>query len=101
MCVAYFQELIGTLQWATEIGRVDILLFKVLILSQCQTIPNKGHSERLLHIFAFLCKHQKLKPYLPPELSQMDVGEFRMKREDFTEICRDTYEQLQHRMPTP
>ena len=45
----YFQELIGVLRWATEIGRVDILL-EVSLLSQYQAIPREGHLEQLLHM---------------------------------------------------
>ena len=36
----YFQELIGVLRWATEIGRVDILL-EVSLLSQYQANPRE------------------------------------------------------------
>ncbi len=96
----FFQELIRILQWATEIGRVDIL-FEVSILSQYQASPREGHLEQMLHIFAFLRKHPKLTLYLSPELPQMDSGEFRTKREDFAEIYRDADEQLPHRMPAP
>ena len=98
--VTFFQELIGILRWATEIGRVDIL-FEVSILSQYQASPREGHLEQLLHIFAFLRKHPKLTLYLSPELPNMDFGEFRTNREDFAEIYRDAEEQLPHRMPTP
>jgi hypothetical protein len=38
----YFQELIGMLRWATEIGQVDIL-HEVSILSQYQASPREGH----------------------------------------------------------
>ena len=39
--VRLFQELIGVLRWATELGRVDIL-FEVSILSQYQASPREG-----------------------------------------------------------
>jgi hypothetical protein len=51
----FFQELIGILRWATEIGRVDIL-HEVSLLSQYQAAPRQGHMEQALHIFAFLDK---------------------------------------------
>ena len=98
--VTFFQELIGILRWATEIGRVDIL-FEVSILSQYQASPREGHLEQLLHIFAFLRKHPKLTLYMSPELPRMDFGEFGTKREDFKEIYRDAEEQLPHTMPVP
>ena len=96
----YFQELIGVLRWATEIGRVDILL-EVSLLSQYQANPREGHFEQLLHIFAFLKRHPKLTLYLSPQLPLIDYGDFRTKREDFAEIYRDAEELLPHRMPMP
>jgi hypothetical protein len=98
--MTYFQELIGVLRWATEIGRVDILL-KVSLLSQYQASPCEGHLEQWLHIFAFLMKHPKLTLYLSPELPRIDYGDFRTKRGDFAEIYRDAEELLPHRMPMP
>lgn len=98
--VTFFQELIGILRWATEIGRVDILL-EVSLLSQYQANPREGHLEQLLHIFGFLRKYPKLTLYLSPEMPMMDSGEFQAKREDFAEIYRDAEEPLPHRMPQP
>ena len=79
----YFQELIGVLPWATEIGRVDILL-EVSLLSQYQANPREGRLDQLLHIFAFLKRHPKLTLYLSPELPRTDYGDFRTKRKDKT-----------------
>ena len=55
----YYQELIGILRWATELGRVDILL-EVSLLSQYQVSPCEGHMEQALHIFGYLKKNPKL-----------------------------------------
>ena len=96
--VTFFQELIGVLRWATEIGRVDIL-HEVSFLSQYQANAREGHLEQLLHIFGFLRKHQKLTLYLSPELPLMDYGEFHTQKNDFKEIYRDAEEP--HRMPQP
>ena len=94
----FYQELIGVLRWATEIGRVDILL-EVSLLSQYQANPREGHLEQLLHIFGFLRKYPKLTLYLSPELPNMDYGDFRTKKEDFAEIYQDAEEPMPHRMP--
>ena len=98
--MTYFQELIGVLRWATEIGRVDILL-EVSLLSQYQANPREGHLDQLLHIFAFLKRHPKLTLYLSPEPPRTDYGDFRTKCEDFAEIYRDAEEPFPHRMPMP
>ena len=80
--ITYFQELIGVLRWATEIGRVDILL-EVSLLSQYQASPREGHLDQLLHIFSFLKKYPKLTLYMSPELPYIDYGDFRTNKEDF------------------
>jgi hypothetical protein len=98
--VTFFQELIGVLRWATEIGQVDILL-EVSLLSQYQANPRKGHLEQLLHIFAFLKHHPKLTLYLSPELPIIDYGDFLTNKEDCSEIYRDADEPLPHCMPVP
>ncbi len=101
--MTFYQELIGVLRWATEIGRVDILL-EVALLSQYQANPREGHLEQLLHIFAFLKKNPKVTLYLSPELPRIDYGDFQAKKEDFHEFhvfYRDAEELLPHRMPQP
>ena len=96
----FYQELIGVLRWATEIGRVDILL-EVSLLSQYQANPREGHLEQLLHIFGYLNRHAKVTLYLSPELPLIEYGEFRTRKEDFSEIYRDAEEAMPHRMPIP
>jgi hypothetical protein len=81
----FYQEFIGVLRWATEIGRIDILL-EVSLLSQYQANPREGHLEQLLHIFGYLNRHAKVALYLSPELPLIEYGEFRTRTEDFSEI---------------
>ena len=45
-----YQELIGVLRWAIELGRVDILL-EVSLLSSHLALPRVGHLEQVYHIF--------------------------------------------------
>ena len=93
--VTFFQELIGVLCWATEIGRFAILL-AVSLLSQYQANPREAHLEQLLHIFALLRKHPKLTLYLSPEIPYMDFSEFRTNKDNFHEIYRDAEEPMPH-----
>ena len=88
----WYQELIGILRWATEIGRVDILL-ETSILSQYQAAPREGHLEQLLRIFAFLKVKPKLTLHFDPNLPCMDYNEFTTKTEDFSEVYRDAKEE--------
>jgi hypothetical protein len=53
-----YQQLIGILSWAVELGRVDILL-EVSLLSSYLCQPREGHLEAVYNIFAYLEKHVK------------------------------------------
>lgn len=98
--IRYFQELIGILRWATELGRVDIL-FEVSLLSQYQAAPRQGHMQQIFHIFGFLKKHPKLTLYLDPTQPMIDPSAFYVDSESFKEIYRDAKDELPQRMPKP
>ena len=96
----FFQELIGILRCATELGCVDIL-HEVSILSQYQASPRQGHLEQALHIVAYLKKKPKLSIYMDPDLPNVDYSVFTTKPGDFHEMYRDAKEQLPFDMPLP
>ena len=98
--ITFYQELIGILRWATELGCVDIL-HEISILSQYQASPRRGHLLQLLQIFSFLDKNPKLVLYLDPGLPRIDYATFRTNPEDFHEMYRDDTEEMPHRMPPP
>ena len=100
--VTSYQEMIGVLRWAIELGRVDIL-HEVSILSQYQASPREGHMEEVLHIFAYLKKKPKLTLYFNPDDPVIDENIFseHSKEDDFKELYRDAEEQMPDRMPTP
>ena len=54
----WYQEIIGSLRWAVELGRVDILL-ETSIMSQYLAMPREGHLEQVLHIVGYLKSHKK------------------------------------------
>ena len=49
----YFQNLIGVLRWAVELGRIDIHV-QVAMLSSYLAQLHQGHLEAVFHIFAYL-----------------------------------------------
>jgi hypothetical protein len=53
-----YQQLIGTLRWMIELGRVDIL-HEVSKLSSYQAAPRQGHLDAIYKIFAYLKKHER------------------------------------------
>jgi hypothetical protein len=64
--VQYYQELIGVLRWATELGRVDIL-YEVATMLTHLAMPRIGHLEELLHIFGYLKQRPKRKLAFDPD----------------------------------
>ena len=61
--VTFFQEIIGMLRWAIEIGRVDIHK-EVSLLSSYQDAPREDYLEQLLRIVAFLKRKTKVNVIL-------------------------------------
>ena len=51
--VQWYQELIGSLRWEIEVGRVDILL-ETSLLSRYLALPREGHLEQALHIIGYI-----------------------------------------------
>ena len=56
----YFQNLIGVLRWAVELGWIDIHV-QVAMLSSYVAQPHQGHLEAVFHIFAYLRKYKRSK----------------------------------------
>lgn len=94
----YFQELIGVLRWACEIGRLDILL-EVALLSAYLASPREGHLEAALHIFGYLKHHPKRRIAFDPEHPNID--ERRFVRHDWADFYRDAAEALPPNAPPP
>jgi hypothetical protein len=93
-----FQELIGQLRLAAEIGRVDILL-ETSLLSSYLAMPRVGHFEQALHMFGYLKSHQKRKLAFDPAHPAIDENRFQTC--DWGEFCRDASEVIPGNMPLP
>ena len=63
--VQRYQELIGVLRWAAELGRVDILL-ETAMLPTYMALPQKGHLEQVYHVFGYLKTHSKRCLFFDP-----------------------------------
>ena len=94
----YYQELIGMLRWAVEIGRLDILL-EVSMLSHHLALPREGHLEQALHIFGYLKNHPKRKIAFDPDHPVVD--ERRFKEYDWYDFYRDAKEAIPPNKPPP
>ena len=70
-----YQELVGVLRLAVELGRVDILL-ETAMMSTHLALPRKGHLEQLYHIFSYLKTNPKKKLFFDPQHPDVDERSF-------------------------
>ena len=96
--VRHFQEMIGVLRWAVELGRVDILL-EVALLSTQLALPRKGHLQQAYHIFGYLKSSPRRRLYFDPEYP--NISEDRFTRHDWEDFYRDTEEEIPLDAPEP
>ena len=92
-----YQQLIGMLRWATELGRIDIL-YEVLILSQYNACPRRGHLERAFEIFAFLSTHSRSRIVFDWQPVELDRNAMEYDWKDF---YRDAKEAVPQNAPKP
>ena len=101
--VQRFQQLIGVLRWAVELGRIDIFL-EVSLLSQHQASPRVGHLEMLYHIFAYLQSHKGNSGLgrirCDPTMPVVDESAFNHDA-DWTDFYGNVEEELPAKMPKP
>lgn len=97
--ISRFQQLIGILRWAVELGRFDILT-EVSMLSQYQASPRTGHLEALYLIFHFLSKNPFKRVVFDPNKPQVDDRYFN-RDADWTEFYGQVIEEDPPHMPEP
>jgi hypothetical protein len=94
----WYQEIIGCLRWAIELGRVDILL-ETSLMSQHLALPREGHLEQALHIVGYLKSHPKFRILF--DSSKPRVNEKWFQQYDWIDFYRDAKEAIPLNMPEP
>ena len=93
-----YQQLIGVLRWACELGRVDIL-FEVSLLASHTAMPRRGHLEAIYHIFAFLKQHLNSTIVFDERMPVIDESSF--IQVDWGSFYGDQKEEMPPKMPEP
>ena len=93
-----YQELIGILRWAVELGRVDILM-ETSMMSTHLAMPRQGHLEQVHHIFGYLKGRPKGKLFFDPQHPELDERSFTTY--DWYDFYRDAKEPGLGDMPAP
>ena len=97
--VQRYQQIIGILRWAIELGRVDIL-HEVSIMSQYQANPREGHLEALYLIVHFLSNNPMKRIVFDPSTPLTNEEDF-FGDADWTEFYGDIEEEDPPNMPEP
>jgi hypothetical protein len=96
--ITYYQELIGVLRWAAELGCIDIAC-EMSMLSSHMALPRRGHLEQIYHIFGYLYAHPKHSLYFNPEDVRHPDEKF--VHHDWKDFYRDAKEAVPDDMPEP
>jgi hypothetical protein len=101
-----FQELIGVLRWAIELGRLDIMT-EVSCLSQHMCEPRVGHIDAVYHIFRYLQRNMNKNkgrlgfdpaiPFIDPLLFNDNA----QNMEHWKEFYPDAQEPMPKNIPEP
>jgi hypothetical protein len=70
--ITLFQNLIGILRWAVELGRIDIG-YEVSVLSRYLVSPRTGHLLQAIHTFKFLDIHKDNELAFRPDIPNLDI----------------------------
>jgi hypothetical protein len=76
----YYQSLIGTLQWAVEIGRVDIAC-EVSMLAAHMAMPREGHLDAVFRVFAYLKIKTNSRIVYDPTTPSIDLSKFKLNQD--------------------
>jgi hypothetical protein len=88
---SYYMSLIGILQWAVELGRIDIYI-DVALLSSYMAQPRVGHLQEVLHVFSYLKCHENSKLVFNQFPQSWDDTQFHVF--DWTSFYRDVKENI-------
>jgi len=93
----YYQNLIGVLRWAVELGRVDIHV-AVALMSQYLVFPRRGHLDQVSRIFGYLKRCNRSKMVFD---DAMIDWKDKFYQADWSDFCPDAKEELPARVPKP
>jgi hypothetical protein len=89
--VQQYQQLIGILCWAVELGHLHIIM-EVSLLSAHNVTPCEGHLEAVYHIFACLRKHECSRIVF--DEAMIDVDEQSFVKADWKDFYGDVKEAI-------
>jgi hypothetical protein len=92
----FYQQQIGVLRWAVELGRLDIT-GEVSMLAAYTAAPRVGHLKAVLHVFSYLNQHDCSKLVLDDSYVKID-DELEV---DWSEFYPNAHEDIPINTPEP
>lgn len=92
--VHIYQQKIGVLRWAVELGQINIATEVSMLAAYCAA-PRIGHFNAMLHIFAFLKLHPRSRLVFDDSYVPIDHGPVA----DFSEFYPDAREEIPPNAP--
>ena len=97
--IKIYQSLIGSLQWAIQLGRFDIAT-ATMTMSRYRAAPRQGHLERVMRICGYLSKMRHAVLRIRTE--EPDYSDIPLKEHDWKYSCYPgAKEEIPHDAPTP
>jgi hypothetical protein len=95
--IQIYQEFIGVLMWAVELGQVNILL-EASLMSAYMSMPREGHLQQLYRMFGYLKLHPKRKIAFDPQHPAISKKMF--QQYDWHDFYQDVVKAIPGDMPT-
>ena len=86
-----YQQFIGILRWAVELGRIDITT-EVSMMALHNALPRVGHLEALYHMFSYLSKHDCSNLVFDDQ--DPNITDILFPQQDWTEFYGDMKEAI-------
>lgn len=93
-----YQTVIGILQWASVIGRLDIT-HAVSSLSRFSAAPRQGHLDLVVRVVGYLKKFPNKRSYINPAPLIMNPDRVKEFKADFSDEYRDSAEEKDLTLP--
>ena len=93
---SYYQQQIGVLRWAVELGRIDICA-EVSMLASYTAAPRQGHLDSLLHMYSYLDKHTRSRLVFDDSIVKIDDE----IETDWRSFYPEAKEEIPDNMPEP
>ena len=96
--VKKYWQMIGEMQWAVALGRIDIIAATVT-MARFRPAPRQGHLKRLKRVYCFLRNYKKTAIKFNTEMP--DYSNYKVEKKNWGHIYHPCQEEIPEDMPKP